>query len=254
LGRLLAPVEPPADMKKRIRAKIHSKGGTAGGTSSRGTRLGATGWALAAGLAIVSIWLWSGHENLVRQLASGTPSVVAPVTKPLEKDKVLTLEDELKKLREDSAKKTLAQNAEIEALHKREAEDKARIAKLTTEAEVFKQQEASSKMQIATLQSKIWEYRRSEMTIVWDGDRGQGVLMLERMPSVESGKDYQLWVVDPTRTDPVSAGIVKVDKNGSAKTHFKPTANVNGEAKFALSVEKKGGVPKGEGPVVLIGP
>jgi anti-sigma-K factor RskA len=35
---------------------------------------------------------------------------------------------------------------------------------------------------------------------------------------------------------------------------FKPVTDVTEASRFALSVEKQGGVPKGEGPIVLIGP
>jgi anti-sigma-K factor RskA len=71
---------------------------------------------------------------------------------------------------------------------------------------------------------------------------------------VEAGKDYQLWVVDPKSPEPVSAGVVKVDDKGSAKTSFKPVASVSSAAKFAISVEAKGGVEKKAGPVVMMGP
>jgi anti-sigma-K factor RskA len=71
---------------------------------------------------------------------------------------------------------------------------------------------------------------------------------------VEPGKDYQLWVVDPKQPVPVDAGIVRVDSAGFAKVDFKPVTDVTDASKFALSVEKEGGVPKGEGPIVLIGP
>jgi anti-sigma-K factor RskA len=53
---------------------------------------------------------------------------------------------------------------------------------------------------------------------------------------------------------PVDAGIVRVDSTGFAKVDFKPVTEVTDASKFALSVEKEGGVPKGEGPIVLIGP
>ena len=90
--------------------------------------------------------------------------------------------------------------------------------------------------------------------VVWDSETHQGVLKLEKMPPVEAGKDYQLWVVDPKNPVPVDAGIVRVDSKGFAKVDFKPLNDVSEAAKFALSVEKEGGVPKGEGPIVLIGP
>ena len=164
------------------------------------------------------------------------------------------MENELKKLRDDFEAKKAALITELDSLRKRETEAAARIAQLVAEAEAQKQREAGMKVEIVTLHSKIWEYRRSEMTVVWDGGRRQGVLLLDKMPRVEAGKDYQLWVVDPQKPDPVSAGVITVDDKGMAKTSFKPVDSVGESVKFALSVEKKGGVPKNEGPIVLVGP
>ena len=48
--------------------------------------------------------------------------------------------------------------------------------------------------------------------------------------------------------------LVTVDTKGVAKTSFKPVDSVGETVKFAISVEKKGGVPKAEGPIVLVGP
>ncbi len=258
LALLVTPVEPPADMKKRIRAKLRSTGAKGVGVS-RGVVLGGIGWGLAAALAAASVWLWQDREKLVQQVAAVSRAMASvastiPATSTTEKKETRNIEDELKSLRSDFETKKAALSTEIEALRKRETEANARIAQLVAEAEALKQQETRSQLQIATLQSKIWEYRHSEMVVVWDGYKRQGVLLLDKMPRVESGKDYQLWVVDPNKPDPVSAGVVTVDTKGVAKTSFKPVDAVGETVKFAISVEKKGGVPKAEGPIVLVGP
>ncbi|MDB6004602.1 MAG: hypothetical protein JWR15_1589 [Prosthecobacter sp.] len=258
LGYLIAPVEPPANMKKRIRAKMRATG-VKGAGLSRGVVIGGTGWALAASLAVASVWLWQERAGMVRQLEAASRAM-APMSNPTTpvaddgKAKARTLEEELKKRRDEFEAQKQALASEIETLRKQETETNARAAKLTAEVAELKKQEAESQLQIATLQSKVWEYRRSEMLVVWDQKRSQGVVMLDKMPKVDSDKDYQLWVVDPTKPNPVSAGVVTVDAKGSAKATFKPIETVTGEAKFAISVEKKGGVPKSEGPVVLVGP
>ncbi len=41
---------------------------------------------------------------------------------------------------------------------------------------------------------------------------------------------------------------------GEARLNFRPNLPVKTVAKFAVSLERKGGVPKAEGPLVLIGP
>jgi len=254
LGRLVAHVQPPADMKRRIRAKIRARSGRFSSVSP-GVMIGALGWGLAAALAVASVWLWNERGKLERELANASDMIakVLPAA-DTNKGQVQTLEQTLKNMRDDFEKKQAALTTEIDTLRKRETEAQARIAQLVAEAEEMKKQDAQSQLQIATLQSEVWEYRRAEMIVVWDARRSQGALMLDKMPKVEAGKDYQLWVVDPKSPEPVSAGVVKVDDKGSAKTSFKPVASVSSAAKFAISVEAKGGVEKKAGPVVMMGP
>jgi len=259
LGFLIQPVEPPANMKKRIRAKMRAKG-VKGAGISRGVVIGGTGWALAAGLAVASVWLWQERAGMTQQLAAASRAMAPvnsnpnPATPAADDGKARTLEEELKKRRDEfeAQKRSLA--TEIESLRKQETDAKAQTAKLTAEVAALKLQEQQSQLQIATLQSKVWEYRKSEMLVVWDQKRSQGVVVLDKMPKVQSDQDYQLWVVDPNKPDPVSAGVVTVDAKGSVKASFKTVEAVTGEAKFALSIEKKGGVPKSEGKLLMVGP
>lgn len=256
LAYLVEPVQPPANMKKRIRAKMRATG-VKGAGLSRAVIIGGTGWALAASFAVASVWLWQEHAGMTRQLAAASRAI-APVNSPtipvVDDGKTRTLEEELKKRRDEFEAQKQALVAEVASLHKRETVANEHVAKLTAEVAALKQQEQESKLQVATLQSKVWEYRRSEMLVVWDEKRSQGVVLLDKMPKVESDKDYQLWVVDPNKPNPVSAGVVTVDAKGSVKTTFRPVESVTGEAKFALSVERKGGVPKSEGQLLMVGP
>ena len=256
LACLIRPVEPPANMKKRIRAKMRASG-VKGAGISRGVIIGGTGWALAASFAVASAWLWQDRAGMTRQLEAASRAI-APINNPatiiVDDGKARTLEDELKKRRDEFEAQKRALASEIESLRKQEADAKAQTAKLTAEVAALKQQEQQSQLQIATLQSKVWEYRKSEMLVVWDQKRNQGVVVLDKMPKVHSDQDYQLWVVDPSKPDPVSAGVVTVDSKGAVKTTFKPVEAVTGEAKFALSIEKKGGVSKSEGQLLMVGP
>src|SRR5439155_8542710 len=66
-------------------------------------------------------------------------------------------------------------------------------------------------------------------------------------------KDYQLWAVDAEHKDPISAGVVRVDKNGVAQIRFKPVEKAEHVKAFAISLEREGGVPKKKGPILLVG-
>ena len=90
-------------------------------------------------------------------------------------------------------------------------------------------------------------------TVAWQPGRQTGVIRISNLPAPESGKDYQLWAVDAAHKDPVSAGIVRVDKNGVAQIRFQPVEKVQQVKAFAISIEREGGAPKKEGPIVLVG-
>jgi anti-sigma-K factor RskA len=95
--------------------------------------------------------------------------------------------------------------------------------------------------------------RDAKATVAWDPARQTGVIRINNLPAAGAGKDYQLWAVDADYKDPLNAGIVHVDANGTAQVEFKPTTAARHVKAFALSIEREGGVPKREGPIVLIG-
>ncbi len=256
LGHLIAPVEPPADMKKRIRAKLRSRGAKTS-TLSPGLLLGGLGWLLAVGLAVLSATLWQSRAKLTQQVAAASQAIAPVVGAASAEDdgNVRTLAEELKKLRDDFEAKQTALNQEVTTARASEKTAQGRITQLTAEVATLKEQSEQAAMKVLTLPaSTVWEYRRGEMLVVWDRLRRQGVLMLDKMPKVESGRDYQLWIVDPQQPDPVSAGVVAVDAKGAAQIQFKPATAVNEASKFILSLEKKDGAAKREGEILISGP
>jgi anti-sigma-K factor RskA len=93
----------------------------------------------------------------------------------------------------------------------------------------------------------------AKATVAWQPGRQSGVIRISNLPAPQPGKDYQLWAVDAEHKDPISAGIVRVDKNGVAQFRFKPVEKAEHVKAFAISLEREGGVPKKEGPILLIG-
>lgn len=108
-------------------------------------------------------------------------------------------------------------------------------------------------LHIATLEGQLEQYKGSRAVVVWDPTNGQGQIQLANLPQLDAGKDYQLWVVDPAQKHPVNAGLIHRGPDGSAKVPFQPVQLVKDAAAFAISVEKKGGVDVGEGPIVILG-
>jgi len=93
----------------------------------------------------------------------------------------------------------------------------------------------------------------AKATVAWQPGSQSGVIRISNLPAPEPGKDYQLWAVDAEHKDPISAGIVRVDKNGVAQIRFKPVEKAEHVKAFAISLEREGGVPKKEGPILLVG-
>jgi anti-sigma-K factor RskA len=79
------------------------------------------------------------------------------------------------------------------------------------------------------------------------------VLTVSKLPAVAAEKDYQLWVIDSHYAAPVSGGVFAVDPaTGRAHVIFRADKPVHSIAKFAVSLERKGGAAEPEGPIVLL--
>ena len=116
-----------------------------------------------------------------------------------------------------------------------------------------KERNLLSELRIATLRAQIATYKGATAVVVWDKDKRNGVLQLDKLPPPAPGKDYQLWVIDPKNPQPVSAGILSVPNDGLIRTSFHPASPVESADAFAISVEKAGGAPKPEGQIILVG-
>ncbi len=124
--------------------------------------------------------------------------------------------------------------------------------KLRTEVADLEQQSAVDRLQIAVLSSLLQNTPDARAVCVWDEDRQEGILTVENLPPVPADQDYQLWVVDPAYANPVDGGVFNTSADGSSRFQFHPGQTISAANAFAVSLERKGGVPKAEGPMVLI--
>ena len=124
---------------------------------------------------------------------------------------------------------------------------------LRREARDLRERDNFAKVKIATLSAQVDAYAKATAVIVWDAEKQRGVVKLTNVPRPESGKDYQLWVIDPKYPQPVSGGLVPVNADGLARVSFTPSQPISKADKFAISVEPAGGVPKATGPIILLG-
>ncbi len=109
------------------------------------------------------------------------------------------------------------------------------------------------RLRVMSLASLQQEQADSRAVAVWDQDRQAGLLAVEKLPAVAADKDYQIWVIDPQYPIPVDGGVFKPGADGRATLTFKGDKPIAAATAFAISLERKGGVPKAEGPLVLLG-
>ncbi|MDB6138361.1 MAG: hypothetical protein JWO94_1433 [Verrucomicrobiaceae bacterium] len=237
--------------------------------AKRGGTVGFIGWAAAAAFAVAGFVLWDRLKTS-EQLLAASESRLAEAKGWVTKTEALFGEakagnEALKASLDHSEKSGRELQLSVAKITEAAAVLKQELAKATFSNKVLEEEKnlvlkssELDKMQIATLKSTIADYKQGVAVVVWDSARQEGLLKLEKMPPLDANKDYQLWVVDPSKKTPVNAGVVRVDPKGFAKVQFKPTTDIQQADKFALSVEKKvedpAGVPVGAGPIVLLSP
>ena len=126
---------------------------------------------------------------------------------------------------------------------------------LLAELTVLRRDNRFDKTRIAVLGSLLKNQPQAVAVSLWRQDSQDGLLVVENMPALPPGRDYQLWVIDPNLKTPVSAGVFKVDAAGKVRLEFKPARNVQSAYKFAVTVENEGGakVPSMDQMVVIGG-
>jgi anti-sigma-K factor RskA len=130
------------------------------------------------------------------------------------------------------------------------AVDRARIESRIAQLE---QRDVFAQTQIAMLSSKLESAPQAQAVVIWDSQKQEGVLKVVGAPVTAKDRDYQLWIVDPRYKQPVDGGVFGVAEDGTTKISFRPKAKIESVQAFAVSLERKGGVPKAEGPMVLVG-
>lgn len=126
---------------------------------------------------------------------------------------------------------------------------------IAAELALLREDSHFDKTRIAVLGSLLKNQPGAVAVSVWRQERQEGLLVVENLPALPAGRDYQLWVIDPNLKTPVSAGIFKVDAAGKVRIEFKPDRVVQSAYKFAVTVEKAGGakVPTLDQMVVIGG-
>ena len=252
LAHTAPAAEPPADLKIRLLKTIAGDASAARApivTASRSTILPFPTWigfATAACFACLAAYFAQAYFNQ-SALNSAFRDQQSLADLSLRSTKNQLAAERLIAQRElaDAAKRASDSAALVTTLESRLAETKQQLITQGTLADY----------KIATLASLLGNSPQAVAVAVWNPASQEGVLTVQKLPALAADKDYQLWVIDPQYSIPVDGGVFKVDPTtGEGRLVFHPNRPVQTVAKFAVSLERKGGVPKAEGPMVLIGP
>lgn len=125
----------------------------------------------------------------------------------------------------------------------------ARISALEEDLTIARSANDLAEIRIASLRSELEQAYVA--TLAWSQSRQEGVLDLSQLPPNQAGQSYQLWIVDENNAEPISAGAFDIDAEGKVRVPFSPVVAVRNPVAFAISVERAGGVPKREGPIIV---
>lgn len=222
------PVEPPAALKSQILAAIDAVPAQPAHAPAAKvvafplSRL--IPWAAAAAFALATIWFASQTFSLRSQNAE------------------LVGEKQLAEIAYKMAQNQLSERSLL-------------AEKMITDlGQKLQRTEDLARLKVTALASLAGNTTEAKVIAVWDPEQQTGLLTMEKLPAIGPNQDYQIWIVDPAYKNPVNGGVFQVAADGTIPPlTFKPDQPVAQAAAFAISVEKKGGVPKAEGPIVLLG-
>ena len=196
-------------------------------------------WAAAACLTVFLIMQKRDAEREQQELASQLSSRANELQSAKEELAAASTQWQVEKNQLESRNQasTQAQTELQTQLAAAESTRKEILARLTA----LEAKDALAQAQIAVMNSLIKNRPEAIAVSVWNQEKQNGVLVVENLPVLEPGKDYQLWVIDPSIAAPVSAGIFKVDDKGKVRIKFQPNQAIQTAAKFAVTEEKEGG-------------
>src|SRR6266446_7022894 len=113
--------------------------------------------------------------------------------------------------------------------------DRARLQRELADA---RETDPFAQATLVSLASPTGDDRETKATVAWQPDRQSGVITINHLPPPGKGRDYQLWVVDANRKEPINAGLIHIEPNGVTRVHFKPDQKAAKVAAFAISLER----------------
>lgn len=225
---LEGPDSAPPDLKAKLLARVHGNGAPSQSTVAR-RRISFAMPLAAAALLLLGFNLyreinWRAERS--RQLAV-----------------VVALQNELTAARGDLAKVSAA-------LAEREADVGALRSALAKAEESLSIVQARGLNLVALKETK--DAPPAEGHVLLSAPTGRALFYAFDLPPVGADKTYELWWITE-KDGPVQAGLFKPDARGLGRVEAAMPTGAGAIQAAAVTVERAGGVPKPQGPMVLIG-
>jgi anti-sigma-K factor RskA len=123
---------------------------------------------------------------------------------------------------------------------------------LQNELAELKKSGALAELKIANLTSKLAQAPNASAVVVWNEAQQKGVLKVQGLPRPAADQDYQLWVIDPQYKKPANGGVFPLQAE-QTQILFAVEKPIREAQAFAVSLERKGGAPEAQGPIILLG-
>jgi len=117
----------------------------------------------------------------------------------------------------------------------------------------LRRSENLARLKVVPLASPTGATPNSRAIAVWDSDQHVGLLTFEELPAITDEQDYRIWITDSAISNPVNAGAFHIAVAGGRALTFKPDQPIRQATAFSITLEKKGGGPKTEGGLILLG-
>lgn len=95
-----------------------------------------------------------------------------------------------------------------------------------------------------------------EGEVIFNPTTQQGSMRLRNLPALDPAtQQYQLWIVDPDRKQPVDGGVfdaVAAGPSGEAVIPINAKLRVDKPGAFAITIERRGGVVVSDGPLAAV--
>lgn len=241
LAHAVPQQQPPPHLRERVLAMARGEGAAPAARSAR--KIAWIPWAMAAGLAIGCVVLY-GNGRAIRLAEKNARAKFANTVAEAK-----AARDEAEKIRGQVS----GLSGRLQLSEAQTSTHLAQISELRDEVVRLRGRDALAQVKIATLSAQVAEFAKAGVIIVWDPQEQRGVIKVANLPKPATGKDYQLWVIDPKYPAPVSGGVLVLADAGTTRASFKPDQFIEHADKFAISVEPTGGVAQVGGPIIFIG-